>query len=164
MGMGLLCYYVLKERRKGKTIVECAKFANELKNHVIHLFTVDDMFHLYRGGRVTRGAAILGTVIQLKPVLHQAIDGTLKPINKTIGKKPAMRYMLEKMIQKIDGYDNEIVFIGHGDTYDEADWLARKITEKTGIANIVINNIGPVIGTHAGAGLVSLYFVGSDRN
>ncbi|HKL94502.1 MAG TPA: DegV family protein [Clostridia bacterium] len=164
MGLGLLSYYTLRARAQGKSIDECAKYADELKNNIVHLFTVDDMFHLYRGGRVSKGAAILGSVIQLKPVLYQDIDGYLKVLSKTIGKKPALRYMLDKMIQKIKGYDNEVVFIGHGDAYDEAAWLAKKITEKTGITNIVLNNVGPVIGTHVGAGLISLFFVGCDRS
>ncbi|MDD4840251.1 MAG: DegV family protein [Clostridia bacterium] len=163
LGEGLLTYYTLKQRELGKSIEECAEYAEHLKQHIIHIFSVDDMFHLYRGGRVSRGTAIIGNAIQLKPILVMDENGLLKPTDKKIGKKPALRTMLEKMIQKMEGYENEVIFIGHGDAEAEAEWLARKITEKTGIKNIVINNVGAVIGSHCGAGLVTVFCVGINR-
>jgi len=163
LGEGMLVYYVLKHRREGKTIDECLNYAENLKGHINHVFTVDDIFHLLRGGRVSRGAAILGTAIQLKPVLTVDKDGNLTPLTKKIGKRVALREMAEIMQKKLAGHQNEIVMISHGNAPEDAALLSKRITEKTGIQNIYIQTAGPIIGSHVGAGMVSLFFVGAIR-
>jgi len=164
LGEGMLVYYVLKHRRAGKTIDECANFAENLKGHLNHIFTVDDMFHLLRGGRISRGAAILGAAIQLKPILVVDQSGNLTPIAKKIGKRVALREMADIMQKKLAGHQNEIVMISHANAADDAQTLAQRVTEKTGIKNILIQNAGPIIGSHVGSGMVSLFFVGELRN
>lgn len=164
LGEGLLVYYCLKKRREGMSFDGLIDFSEDFKNYCHHDFTVDSLLHLYRGGRVSKTAAVIGTAIHVKPVLIADTLGRLIPINKVVGRKTALKALVDKMAVKSKGYDNsEMVMIGHCDCFDDAMWVKEKIHQKFGYENIVVGNIGPIIGTHSGPGTVALFYIGCDK-
>lgn len=164
LGEGLLVYYSIKAREKGMTIEQNFEYTSNLVGKLCHYFTPDDLFHLCRGGRVSKGAAIIGSLLQIKPVLYSNKDGKLIPVEKVKGRKKALLSLVNGMLEKMTSVEeNELVLIGHADSLEDAEFVKNKITEKTGITNIVIDYIGPVIGAHAGPSTIALFFIGKDR-
>ena len=133
------------------------------KLNLCHMFTVNDLFHLHRGGRVSKTTAIIGTLINVKPVLHVDNDGHLVPLNNVRGRKKALIALVDQMETRIKGYDNDIVFISHGDCIEDAKYVAELIKERFGIDNSLINYVSPTIGSHSGPGTVALFFMGDHR-
>ena len=162
-GEGLLVYYALKARDNGMSIEDNYKETLDRKDHICHYFTPNDLYHLMRGGRVSKTAAIAGTILQIKPILYANVDGKLSSIDKVKGRKKALVELVHYMQSKMIAEENEIVFISHADCLEEAEFVKEKIIEKTGITNIVIEYIGPVIGSHTGQGTVALFFIGKDK-
>jgi len=129
------------------------------------MFTVDDLHHLHRGGRVSKTTAIIGTLINVKPVLHVDNEGHLIPLNNVRGRKKALLNLVENMEERLDGFKdkNDIVFISHGDCIEDAEYVASLIRERVGITNFMINVISPTIGAHSGPGTIALFFMGKER-
>lgn len=163
MGEALLLHYVLKLRDAGKSIEEAAKWAEENKLHVCHNVTVDDLHHLQRGGRVSKTAAVLGTMVQIKPMIHMDNSGSLQVIGKERGRKKSLNKIVDMAVEQAKGWDNEIIMITHGDCIEDAQYVAQRVREKMGIENIFINNIGTVIGSHTGPGVVAVFCMGNER-
>ncbi len=163
MGEALLLYYVLKQKKAGKTIEETAQWAEDHKLHVCHNVTVDDLNHLYRGGRVSRSSAVLGTLVQIKPIIHMDDAGTLQVIDRIRGRKKSLHKLVDMAMEQIRGWENDILMITHGDCLQDAEYVADLVKEKLGINNIMINNIGTVIGSHTGPGVVALFCMGNKR-
>lgn len=163
MGQGLLVYKAIQLKEAGKSLEEVVAWIEENKNHLCHQFTVDNLFHLHRGGRVSKATAIIGTLINVKPVLHVDNEGHLIPLTNVRGRKKALTTLVDNMEQRIKGYDNDVVFISHGDCIDDANFVADLIKSRFGITNIMINYICPTIGTHSGPGTVALFFMGSEK-
>ena len=165
LGEGLLVHKVLKKKAEGATLEEAAAYAEEMKMKICHNFTVDDLFHLYRGGRVSKATAIVGSLAGIKPVLHVDDEGHLIPIGKVRGRKKSLHALVERMQKQIKGYeaDNDVVFISHGDCIEDAQYVANKVKELCGIDAFLINYVGSTIGAHSGPGTVALFFVGSPR-
>lgn len=163
MGEGLLLYYALKQQKAGKTIDETAKWVEENKLHICHNVTVDDLNHLHRGGRVSKTAAVLGTMVQIKPIIHMDNEGHLQVIGKERGRKKALNKIVDMAEKQIEGYENEICMITHGDCIEDAEYVAKRVREKLGIENILIHNIGTVIGSHTGPGVVAVFVIGNAR-
>ena len=163
IGEGLLCYYALLKRDEGADILENQKYLNDLRHHIAHSFTVNDMFHLYRSGRITMGKAIVGNTIKLKTLITVSDKGILVPTNNVIGRKPAMKALVDKMEKNTKGYDNKLIIIGHADCMDDAKTLKAMVQEKLKNVNIVITDIGPIIGTHCGKGMLALVYLTKDR-
>ena len=163
LGEGLLVYYAVMKRKQGMGFEELAQWLEDNKLHVVHDFTVDDLFHLYRGGRVSRMTAIFGTVIHIKPVLHVDDGGHLSPVGKSRGRKKSLMELVKSMERQKGDYDNEIVFISHGDCVEDANFVAEEIKKRFGIENFLINHVGSVIGSHAGPGTVALFYMGEYR-
>ena len=161
LGQGLLVYLAALERRKGRTLEELRDFVEERKNHISHWFTVDDLYHLKRGGRVSAAAALFGTMLQMKPVLHVDDEGRLIPVSKVRGRKASINALLEKMDELVD--DPSVVFISHGDCFDEVHALGEAIKAKYPVDKLVVNYVGPVIGNHTGAGVIALFFQGKHK-
>ena len=161
LGQGLLVYLAVQEKRKGKSIEEVRDFVEERKDHIDHWFTVDDLNHLKRGGRVSAAAALLGTMLQMKPVLHVDDEGHLIPVSKVRGRKASVNALLEKMEELVE--DPSVVFISHGDCEDEAVALGEAIKAKYKVDKLVINYVGPVIGNHSGPGTLALFFQGKHK-
>lgn len=161
LGQGMLVYLAVQEKNKGRSIEEVRDFTEERKNHIDHWFTVDDLNHLKRGGRVSTAAALVGTMLQMKPVLNVDDEGHLIPVSKVRGRKASIRALLDKMDELVE--DPGIVFISHGDCEDEAVALGEAIKAKYPVQKLVINYVGPVIGNHSGPGTLALFFQGKHK-
>ena len=161
LGQGMLIYLTAREKAKGKSIDEVAAFVRETIPHQCHWFTVDDLNHLKRGGRVSAAAALLGTMLQMKPVLHVDDEGRLIPVSKVRGRKASIKALLDQMEELV--IDPETVFISHGDCLDEVEEMAAEIKRRFGTKEVHINYVGPVIGNHSGPGTSALFFLGKHR-
>ncbi|MCM1569952.1 MAG: DegV family protein [Roseburia sp.] len=165
MGEGLIVYKANQLRNQGKSLDEVKEWVESQKLRVIHVFTVDDLFHLYRGGRVSKTAAVIGTLVGIKPLLHVDDEGHLINIDKIRGRKKSLSALVEHMAEKVRDYDgeNDMVMISHGDALEDAEYVRDLIKERFGIENFMINSLGPVIGAHTGPGLIALFFMGTER-
>ena len=163
MGEAMLLYYALKQKEAGKTIEEVAQWAEENKLHVCHNVTVDDLFHLQRGGRVSKTAAVLGTMVKVKPIIHMDDNGALQVIGKERGRKKSLHKIVDMAVERSKGWDNEIIMITHGDCLEDAEYVAKLVREKMGVENVFIHNIGTVIGSHTGPGVVATFCMGNKR-
>lgn len=162
-GQGLLVYLAAQQRLQGKSIDEVKAYAEEIRPQLCHWFTVDDLQHLKRGGRVSAAAAAFGTVLNIKPVLHVDDEGRLVPVSKVQGRIASIKSLMKKMQETAVNPAEQVVFISHGDCEKEAKKLAEMIRENIGVKEIVINPIGPIIGAHSGPGTVALFFLGTER-
>lgn len=165
MGQGLLVYYACKKKEEGATIDELADWLRENVLHACHQFTVDDLKYLMRGGRVSKVSWLLGTLINIKPVLHVDDEGHLIPVAKVRGRKKSLTTLVDNMEQTMGSMkdQNEIILISHCDCYEDAKFVGDLITERFGFTNIVYNYINTVIGSHSGPGTVALFFLGDKR-
>lgn len=163
MGEAMLLYYALKQKEAGKTIEEVAQWVEENKLHVCHNVTVDDLFYLHRGGRVSKTAAVLGTMVKVKPIIHMDDNGALQVIGKERGRKKSLHKIVDMAVERSKGWDNEIIMITHGDCLEDAEYVAKLVREKMGIENVFIHNIGTVIGSHTGPGVVATFCMGNKR-
>lgn len=163
MGEAMLLYYALKQKEAGKTIEEVAQWVEENKLHVCHNVTVDDLFHLHRGGRVSKTAAVLGTMVKVKPIIHMDDNGALQVIGKERGRKKSLHKIVDMAVERSKGWDNEIIMITHGDCLEDAEYVAKLVREKMGVENVFIPNIGTVIGSHTGPGVVATFCMGNKR-
>lgn len=163
MGQGFLVHQAIKLRDTGETLADTAKKITDMRLNVVHNFTVDDLGHLHRGGRVSKATAVVGTMMGIKPILHVDDEGHLTSVGKARGRKASIKALADRMEQQMKGFDNPEVFISHGDCQEDAETLAEMVRSRFGIQDIMIDYIGPVIGTHSGPGTLALYFFGSPR-
>ena len=162
-GQGLLVYLAAQKKKEGLTLSQLGDWVEDNKLHVCHWFTVDDLNHLKRGGRVSATAALFGTMLSIKPVLHVDDAGRLIPVSKTRGRKASLLALVDHMAQTAVDPANQTVFISHGDCLADAEFVADAIRTRLGVTDIRINYVGPVIGNHSGPGTVALFFLGSGR-
>ena len=165
LGQGLMVYKAEELRQNGKTIDETAAWLEENKLHFCHQFTVDDLNHLYRGGRVSKLTAVAGTIIQIKPILHVSDEGKLIPIGKARGRKKSLTALVDNMQRTMGSYrdKNDIVFISHGDAPEDAEYVANLVKERFGIEKFLIHPVSPTIGAHSGPGTIALFYMGEKR-
>lgn len=163
MGQGLLVWYACKKRDEGLSLDEVAQWVLDNRLHLCHWFTVDDLMYLKRGGRISAATALVGTMLQIKPLLHVDDEGHLINMTKTRGRKAAIDAMVKKAQELGAGYDNSTMFISHGDCLSDAEYLSRQLKEKCGVKDVVISYVGAVIGSHSGPGTLALFFLGSHR-
>ena len=163
LGQGLLVYYAAKKRQTGANLEEVKAWLEENKTKMCHWFTVDDLFHLKRGGRISTAIATLGSILNVKPILNINNEGVLMPRGKVRGRKASLLALINEMEKNFIKSENDVIFISHGDAIDDAKFVSDQIKEKFGIENIIINYIGPTIGSHTGAGTIALFFLGSER-
>ena len=161
LGQGLLVYLCAKEREKGCTIEEVRDFAQANVQKISHQFTVDDLHTLKRGGRISAATAVVGTMLQIKPVLHVDENGKLVAVSKARGRKAALRALVDTMEKTVIEPKDQIVFLSHSDCLEDAQWVADNIKERLGITRFYFNYIGPVIGAHTGPGTVALFYRGT---
>ena len=162
LGEGLLVYLASKEKESGLDIFELENWILENRDNLCHWFTVDDLEHLYRGGRVSKISAAVGSTLKVKPVLHVNQDGELIPKKKVCGRKKSLKELIKKMEEFGDDIDSQHIFIGHGDCLEDARYLEKLIKEQFSPKDILIGNIGPIIGTHSGPGTIALFFYGNE--
>ena len=167
MGEGLFVHKAVKMRDEGKSMEETAAWLEEHVQNFVHVFTVDDLLHLYRGGRVSRTAAVLGTMISIKPKLHVDSEGHLILIGKVRGRKKSLSALVDYMAEKMGSWAEEnredCVFISHGDALEDAEYVRDLIRERFGFQHFLISHIGPTIGAHSGPGTIALFFMGESR-
>jgi len=163
LGLGLLCYLAYEKIKKGKSKEEIISFVENTKMKVNHYFTVDDLNHLKRGGRISSSAAAVGTLLNVKPVLHMDKQGKLAPLMKVRGRKKAIATLAEKFIERTDKKEMQIISIVHGDCLEDALHLEQLCRENGNVEKCLINFEGPTVASHTGAGLVSLYFIARER-
>ena len=163
-GQGMLVWHAAKEKAKGKTIDEVADWVREMAPHQDHWFTVADLNHLRRGGRLNATSAIVGTVLSIKPVMHTDKDGKLTPVSKARGMKQALTELVNKMDELgTRPLEEQTVFICHADAPESAEFVKGLLKERFGVTDVRADYIGPVIGSHTGAGTLGLFFFGSER-
>ena len=162
MGQGLLVYLAVLEKNKGKSIEQVRDYVESIKLSLAHWFTVDDLQQLKRGGRISAATALLGSMLNIKPVLHVDNEGHLISMQKARGRTASIKALFEKMEQSAIRPEEQVVFISHGNCYDDAKKLADMVTAKWG-CRCVINYVGPVIGAHSGQGTLALFFLAAQR-
>ena len=163
LGQGLLVKYAVDKKNEGATIEELKAYIEDLLLHLAHWFTVEDLFFLKRGGRVSAATAVLGTALQIKPVMHVDNAGKLINMHKVRGREASIKALLEKMKETAIDPEKQTVYICHGDCYNDAKKLADMITAEFGITDILIDYVGPVIGAHSGPGTLALFFIAKER-
>jgi len=165
LGEGLLLHKAVEYKEEGHSLEETAEYIEKIKLNVVHLFTVDDLFHLYRGGRVSRTSAIIGTLAGIKPILHVDNEGKLINIAKVRGRRKSLITLVDMMEEKMGAFrdKNDIFMISHGDCEEDALYLAELIKKRFGIEKTVVNCLGATIGAHTGPGLIALFFMGDMR-
>ena len=163
LGEGLLVWYACRKRDEGMELEALRDWVEENKLHLCHWFTVDDLMFLKRGGRVSATTALVGTMLQIKPVLHVDDEGHLINVSKARGRRASIDALAKKVAELGEGFDNETMFISHGDCREDAEYLAALLKEKHGVKHVHINYVGAVIGSHAGPGVLALFFLGKNR-
>lgn len=162
LGQGMMVYLAVRKQQAGATVEEVYTYMQELRPRMAHWFTVDDLMFLKRGGRVSGAVALVGTMLGIKPILHVDDEGHLINMYKARGRKAAIEAVAEKYGEMV--YDREApVFISHGDCLEEAQQLAEVLQEKYGVEVMLTDYVGPVIGAHAGPGVLALFFVAEKR-
>ncbi len=163
LGEGLLVYHAAQMREGGSGIDEVYQWLLDNRLHLCHWFTVDDLFFLKRGGRVSATTAVLGTILTIKPVMHMDDNGRLIPVAKVRGRKRALRALVDHMEETAIDPQNQTVFISHGDCLEDAQFVEQQVRERLGVKDVLIHYVEPVIGAHSGPGTVALFFLGTHR-
>lgn len=165
LGEGLLVHKAVQLKKAGKSLDETAQWVEAHKENLVHVFTVDDLFHLHRGGRVSKATAIVGTLAGIKPLLHVDEQGHLTAVGKVRGRKKSLQSLVDMMEKQVGSWrdKNDCIFISHGDCAEDADYVKQLVEERFGRKDFLINEIGPTIGTHSGPGTVALFFMGDVR-
>lgn len=163
LGQGLLLWHCVQKKRSGKSLEEVRDFAENTKLQICHWFTVDDLHHLKRGGRISAATALFGSMLSIKPVMHVDDHGALVPVSKARGRKASLMALVDRMEETAAEPGRQTVFISHGDCLEDAQFVADEVTRRFGTTDIHINYVGPVIGNHAGPGVLALFFLGAPR-
>ncbi|MBI9012048.1 MAG: DegV family protein [Clostridiales bacterium] len=160
IGFGLVVYYAAQMAKSGESLENIIEKTMFNKDHMEHIFTVDDLEYLYRGGRVSRGAAVVGSMLNIKPILDVE-DGKLVPLQKIRSRKKAIKRMIEIMDERGVNLDQQTIGINHGDDLETAELLQSMIVEKFGSSDFILNYVGCAIGAHSGPGTLSVFFLNS---
>ena len=163
LGQGLLVWNACRKRDEGLSLDELTAWLEDNKLHLCHWVTVDDLSHLKRGGRISATTALVGTMLNIKPIIHVDDEGRLINVGKCRGRKAATEFIAAKLAELGEGFDNSTVFVAHGDCPDDAEILANIVKEKYGVKEVITGYVGPVIGAHTGPGVLVVFFMGKNR-
>ena len=163
LGQGLLVWYTCKQRDAGMELEQLAAWVENNKLSLCHWVTVNDLMHLKRGGRINATTAVVGTMLQIKPIIHVNDEGKLISVGKARGRKAALQVLVDKMKELGEGFDNHTVFITHGDCLEDGLMLKEMVLQQTDAKEVFVGNLGAVIGSHAGPGTLALFFLGKHR-
>ncbi len=164
MGLGLLVVEACKLKESGATINEVYTKCEELKYKVSHLFTVEDLFYLYRGGRLSATSYHLANVLHIKPTLRVDEEGKLTAYGKVMGRKKSINALIDKLCQTIVNPEEQEIYIAHGDCIEDAEMVKELISKKLPVKGFVINYIDAVIGAHSGPGTLAIFYLAKDRS
>lgn len=162
-GEAILILKAVEMRRLGKSIDEVRDWVEANKLHVIHWFSVDDLSHLKRGGRISATTAAVGGMLNIKPILHVDNEGRLAKVDKVRGRRQSLLYMAEKLKETIVDPEDQTIYIPHGDCIDDANWLKEQILGMVKVKDVVVHLVGPVIASHTGVGIMALVYMGTKR-
>ena len=162
LGEGIMIRKAIEMKKEGKTLEETADWIREYCPYINVQFTVDNLDYLYRGGRLSKSSALLGTVINIKPILYVNKEGKLVALSKVRGRKKSLTTLVDNMEERLGEFRDKQIFVGvvHGDCEEDAKYIANMITERFGYTDIVIRPIGPSIGAHSGPGTIGIVFMG----
>lgn len=162
LGEGIMIRKAIEMKKEGKTLEETADWIREYCPYINVQFTVDNLDYLYRGGRLSKSSAFLGTVINIKPILYVNKEGKLVALSKVRGRKKSLTTLVDNMEERLGEFRDKQIFVGvvHGDCEEDAKYIANMITERFGYTDIVIRPIGPSIGAHSGPGTIGIVFMG----
>lgn len=163
LGQGLLVWHAVQHKRAGETIEQVRDWVEENKLRLCHWFTVNDLMHLKRGGRVSAATALVGTMLSIKPVLHVDNEGHLINVSKARGRRSSLDALVAKVGELADRPAEQTMFISHSDCLEDVRYVADQIKARFGTQKFYFNYIGPVIGSHTGVGCVALFFLGKQR-
>lgn len=163
LGQGMLVYYAANMQKSGASIDEVRDWVEENKLSQAHLFTVNDLHHLQRGGRVSKTTAIIGSALGVKPLMHCDNEGKLVKTGVVRGRQASLDSLVKRMKETIINPEGQTVFISHGDCIDDAEYVKSEILKALPVKEVIINFVGPVIGTHSGPGTMALFFFASER-
>ena len=163
LGQGLLIYHAWLQKQAGKSIEEVRDFVEENKLHLCHWFTIDDLMFLKRGGRISGATAVVGSMLNIKPVMHVDNDGHLIKVSTARGRKASIKALADEAGKRGIDLANQTIFISHGDCLEEANYLGDIMRARFHVKDVVLNYVGPVIGAHSGPGTIALFFLGTER-
>jgi len=163
LGEGMAVHYAVKLKNEGKTMEEVADWLENNKLSICHIFTIDDLFFLKRGGRLSGTSAVFGTLLGIKPLLHMADDGKLYVTGKARGRAATLEHLINSVGEKGIDVQKQDIFITHGDCEEEARYIESEVKKRYGVRNVVVNMIDPVIGAHSGPGTLAIFFIGKER-
>lgn len=158
IGEGIVNYYAWKALQSGKTGEEIIKWAEENCKNMNHWFLVENLFHLKRGGRLSMSKAVVGTLLSIKPIIFVNENGELVNVTNIRGRKKAIRFLADKLKERGNDFESMVVGISHGDCIKDAEYLKDIIKNELGVREVIINYVGPVIGSHVGPEMISLCF------
>ena len=162
MGEGMFVMKAVSLKEEGKSIDEIVEWLEAHKSDFGVRFIVDDLKYLYHGGRISKTSAIVGSMINVKPILYIDNEGHLVPLSTVRGRKKSLTTIFNDMLEHLGKYrsDNDIVCIAHGDALEDAEFLASLIREELPHKKVLINFVSPSIGSHSGPGTIGLCFMG----
>ena len=163
LGQGLLVYHAWLQKKAGKTIDELYQWVVDNRLHLCHMFTIDDLMFLKRGGRVSGATAVVGSMLSIKPIMHVDDEGHLIKIGTARGRKASIKALADAAGQQGIDLQNQIIFISHGDCVEDANYLGDIMRERFHVKDVLVNYVGPVIGAHSGPGTIALFFLGTER-
>lgn len=163
LGQGLLVVLAARLREQGKSMTEVYNWILDNRMKICHWVTVDDLFFLHRGGRVSKAAAIIGSAVGMRPIIHVDNDGHLAVVQKVRGRKASLQALVSRMEQWTDNPALKLIGIAHGDCEQDAQYVRQLIEERYHAEEFLISCLEPVIATHAGPGTIALFFVGGAR-
>lgn len=163
LGQGLLLTYACEFKNQGESIDDVRDFVESNKLRMSHLFTVDEMFYLYRGGRITKSTYLIARFAQIKPIMHTSDEGKLEAIGKVVGRKKALNTIVDKVVETIEDPEKQIIYISHGDCYEEAEYVKNQISKRIKVKDFFIGYISPIIGVHSGPGTIAVFYFSKHR-
>lgn len=165
LGESIMVIHANDMKAAGASYEEVVAKLEELKNNINVQFTVDDLFHLQRGGRVSKTVAVVGSALNLKPFLYVNNEGGLSSAGTARGRKKSIKGLIDRMRETLGENPDYSMPVGivHGNCPDEARTLSDKIKTETGFTNIIISEISPSIGAHAGPGALGIIYCGQEK-
>ncbi len=163
LGEGMAVHYAAKLKAEGASLSEVADWVETNKLRICHIFTIDDLFYLKRGGRLSGSSAMVGTLLGIKPLMHMANDGKLYVTGKARGRRAAVEYLINSVGERADDPENQDIFIVHGDCEEDAIYVSDEIKRRYGVKTTVYNYLDSVISSHSGPGTLAVFFLGDER-
>ncbi len=165
LGEGLFVLKAAEMRQAGKSIDEVAQWLEAHKSEFCVQFTVDNLFHLHRGGRISKTTAIVGSMISIKPILYVNPEGQLVALKSVRGRRKSLNTLCDEMMDSIGKYKDtdDPICIVHGDAYDDAVFLEGRVRELLPQKQIIMNYVSPSIGAHSGPGAIGLIYMGEKK-